>query len=92
MDSSKARTGKAYRKKHIVYAQGPCRIFLGNQLSSHWFQSLCSHLTCSRGQRSLKQSGLYLSTKLVSSGACLSLGGWGLNKSFCVTHQGHIAP
>lgn len=52
-DSSKARTRKAFKNKHVVHAQGPCRTFLGNQLSSHWFQNFCSHLTCSRGQRSL---------------------------------------
>lgn len=41
---------------------------------------------------SMREAGLHLSTKPISSEAFLSLCGWGLNKSFCATRQGGKAP
>lgn len=55
-----------------MHAQGPCRKFLGNQLSSHWFQNFCSHLTCCRGQRSLwnRQGYICLQSLSLQKPAC----------------------
>lgn len=97
LQQGESKEGRIFKKKHVAYTRGPCRKFLGHQLSCHWFQNFCSPDLLREGMGvgirvSMREAGLHLSTKPICSETSLSLCGWGLNKSFCATRQGGKGP